>query len=67
MHLLQKEFMEKYLCWFAYRKPCVLYKNMVERMTELTSNSSNVHEVVDDNNNNFYRSRCDMNELKLCK
>ena len=45
--------MGKYLCWFAYRKPYVPYETMVERMIESTSISSNVHEVVDDNNNPY--------------
>jgi NAD(P)H-flavin reductase len=66
MHLLQKMFMEKHLCWFAYKEPYVLYKTMLERMTESIFSSSNVHEVVDDNNNS-YKSRCDMNESRLCK
>jgi len=45
--------MEKYLCWFAHREPYVLYKTMLERMAESTSSSSNVHRVVDDNNNPY--------------
>jgi len=49
----KKRFMGKYLCWFAYRKPYVPYETMVERMIESTSISSNVHEVVDDNNNPY--------------
>jgi len=32
MHLLQKGFMKKYLCWFAYEEPYFPYKTMVERM-----------------------------------
>ena len=47
--------MEKYLCWFAQEKPYVPYKTMIERMVELTSSSSNVYEVVNDNSN-YYRS-----------
>ena len=55
MHLLQKEFMEKYLCWFAHEEPYVHYKIVVEKMVESTSSFSNVHEVVDDNSN-LYRN-----------
>jgi hypothetical protein len=51
----KKRFMEKYLCWFAQEKPYVPYKTMIERMVELTSSSSNVYEVVNDNSN-YYRS-----------
>jgi hypothetical protein len=51
MHLLQKRFMKKYLCWYAYGKPYVPHDIMVEMMVESTSSSSNVHEVIDDNNN----------------
>jgi len=39
------------LCWFSHREPYAPYETMVERMIELTSSSSNVHGVVDDNNN----------------
>ena len=55
MHLLQKEFMEKYLCWYAHGEPYVPYDTMVERMVRSTSSASNVHGVVD-NNNNPYRN-----------
>jgi hypothetical protein len=53
IHLLQKGFIEKYLCWFAHGEPYVPYKTMIERIIESTSSSSNVHEVVDDNNNPY--------------
>ena len=53
IHLLQKGFMEKYLCWFAHGEPYVPYKTMIERIIESTSSSSNVDEVVDDNNNPY--------------
>jgi hypothetical protein len=53
IHLLQKWFMEKYLCWFAHGEPYVPYKTMIERIIESTSSSSNVDEVVDDNNNPY--------------
>ena len=51
MHLLQKRFMEKYLYWYAYREPYVPHNTIVERMVESTSNTSNMHKVVDDNCN----------------
>ena len=56
MHLLQKKkkrFIEKYLCWFAHIELYVLYETMVERMIGSLSNSSNMHEVVDDNSNHY--------------
>ena len=45
MHLLQKEFIEKYLCWFAYGEPYVRYETMVEKMVMSTVSFSNVYEV----------------------
>jgi len=48
-----KEFMKKYLCWFAHREPYVLYEIIVERMVEPISSCSNIHEVVDDNSNPY--------------
>jgi len=51
MHLLQKWFTEKYFCWFTYGEPYVPYETMIERMVGSTSSSSNVHGVVNDNNN----------------
>jgi len=51
MHLLQKEFMEKYLCWFAHKEPNIPYEAMVERIVSSTSSYSNVHGVVNDNSN----------------
>jgi hypothetical protein len=53
IHLLQKGFMEKYLCWFAHGEPYVPYKTMIERIIESTSSSINVDEVVNDNNNPY--------------
>ena len=41
------------MCWYAHREPYVLYDTMVERMIELTSNSSAMHGVVDDNSNPY--------------
>jgi hypothetical protein len=51
MHLLQKRFMKRYLCWFVYGEPYVPHEIMVEKMIGSTSNSNNVYEVVDDNSN----------------
>jgi hypothetical protein len=51
--LLQNMFMEKYLCWFALREPYVPYETVVERMVGSTSSFSNVHGVIDDNNNSY--------------
>jgi hypothetical protein len=51
--LLKKQFMEKYLYWFAFRESRVPYETMIEYMVDLTSNSSNMHEVVDDNSNHY--------------
>ena len=47
--------MEKYVCWFAHGEPYVPDETMVEKMVTSTSSSSNMHEVIDDNNN-CYRS-----------
>jgi len=55
MHLLQKEFMEKHLCWYAHGELYVPRDTMVERMVVSTSSSSNVHGVVY-NNSNHYRN-----------
>jgi len=49
----KKRFIEKYLCWFAHIELYVLYETMVERMIGSLSNSSNMHEVVDDNSNHY--------------
>ena len=51
----KKSFMEKYLCWFSYREPYAPYETMIEKMIGSPSNFSNVHEVVDDNNNCYRR------------
>ena len=52
---IKKKFIEKYLCWYAHREPYILHDTMVEKMVRSTSNSSNVHEVVD-GNGNLYRN-----------
>jgi hypothetical protein len=53
VYLLQKEFIEKYLCWFAHGEPCVPYETMVERIVGSTYSSSNVQGVVNDNSNRY--------------
>jgi hypothetical protein len=53
MHLLQKRFIEKYLCWFVHGELYIPYEIMLEKIVGSTSNSSNVHGVVDDNNNPY--------------
>jgi hypothetical protein len=63
IHLLQKAFMEKCLCWFTHGEPYVPYNTMVEMTVWSTTNSSNVHEVIDDNSNR-YRSMV-MNKIKM--
>jgi hypothetical protein len=45
--------MEKYMCWYAYGEPYVPHDIMVEMMVGSTFSSSNVHGVVDDNNNPY--------------
>jgi len=49
MHLLKKEFVDKYFCWV----PHVPYTIMFERMVDLTSSSSNIHEFAYDNSNPY--------------
>jgi len=51
IHLLHKWFMENYLCWYAHRELFVRNESMVERMVGSTFSASNVHGVVNDNNN----------------
>jgi len=53
MHLLTKWFMEDYLCWYTHGELFVPNESMVERVVGSTSNASNVHEVVNDNNNPY--------------
>ena len=53
MYLLQKGFMEKYLCLLTYREPYIPYETMIERIVWSTYSSSNVHGVIDDNSNHY--------------
>jgi len=45
--------MEDYLCWYAHRELIVCNESTVERMAGSTSNTSNMHGVVNDNNNTY--------------
>jgi hypothetical protein len=51
MHLLHKGFMEDYLCWYAHIELFVRNKSMRERVVRSTSSATNVHGVVNNNNN----------------
>ena len=53
MHLLHKGFMEDYMCWYAHGELFVPHETMVERTSGSTSSASNMHVVVDDNNNPY--------------
>ena len=53
MHLLTKEFMEDYLCWYAHEELFVPNKSMVAKVVGSTSSASNVHEVENDNTNPY--------------
>jgi hypothetical protein len=53
MHLLHKEFMENYLCWYAHREVFVRNKRIGERVVGSTSSASNVYGVVNDNSNPY--------------
>jgi hypothetical protein len=45
--------MDKYMCCFAHIEPYVPHETMIKRIVRSTSNSSNVHGVVDDNHNSY--------------
>jgi len=53
MHLLHKEFMEDYRCWYAHGELFVRYKSMGERVVGSTSSASNVYGVANNNNNPY--------------
>jgi len=66
----KKKFLEKYLCWFAHVELYVPYKIMVERMVGSTFSSSNVNEIVNDNNNRYRSMIMDamrMNQGNACE
>jgi len=56
MHLLHKGFMEDYLCWYAHEKLFVHNESMVERVVGSNFRASNVHELVNDNNNPYKKN-----------
>jgi len=45
--------MEQYLCWYAHEEPYISHETMVEMIVRSTSSVSDVHGVVDDNNNPY--------------
>jgi len=53
MHLLHKEFMENYLCWYAHREVFVRNKGMSESVVGSTSSASNVQGVANDNSSPY--------------
>jgi len=53
MHLLYKGFVKEYLYWHAHEEPFVPHETMVERMVGSTSSASNMHRVINDNNNSY--------------
>jgi len=55
--------MKDYLCWYTHGELFVPNESIVETVVGSTSNASNVHEVVNDNNNP-YRNMV-MNAMKM--
>jgi len=55
MHLLHKEFIENYQCWYAHREVFVSKRRMRETVVRSTSSASNVHEAAN-NNTSPYRN-----------
>jgi hypothetical protein len=53
MHLLHKEFMENYWCWYAHGEVFVCKKRMGERVVGSTSSAKNVQEAANDNTNPY--------------
>jgi len=51
------------MCWFVQREPYVPHEAMIERMVGSISNSSNMHEVIDENRN-LYRNMV-MDPMKM--
>lgn len=52
-HLLHKGFMENYMCWYSHGEIFVPHKTKIKRKSESTSSASNMHVVIDDNNNPY--------------
>jgi len=65
MCLLKIRYVEKYLRWFAHGEPYVPYKTILERIVSSTSSSSNIHEVVNYNNNRYKSMVIDAISYKL--
>jgi hypothetical protein len=53
MHLLQKGFVKRYLCWFTHKESYVPHETIIERMIGSTSSSSNMHEIIYSNSNPY--------------
>ena len=53
MHLLHKEFIEDYQCWYAHGELFVHNKSMGERVVVSTFSASNVQGVANDNSNPY--------------
>jgi hypothetical protein len=53
MHLLHKEFMEDYQCWYAHGELFVCNKSMGERVVGSTFSANNMLGVANDNNNPY--------------
>lgn len=65
MHLLKQNFIKKYLCWFVYKKPYVLYITMLERMVGLISSSKNITRFIDDYSNSYRNMVIDAMKMNL--
>jgi len=66
MHLLHKGFVEEYIYWHAHGEPFVPHETKVERMVESISSVSNVHGVVNDNNNPYKTMVMDAMRMNQC-
>lgn len=51
IHLFKKEFIKKYLCWFAYKELYIHHKTMLEIIIGSTYSYSNRNEFMNDNSN----------------
>jgi hypothetical protein len=65
MCLLKIRYVEKYLRWFAHGESYVSYNTILERIVSSTSSSSNIHEVVNYNNNRYKSMVMDAISYKL--
>jgi len=41
------------MCWYPHREPCVPHDVMIEKMVRSAYSFSNMHGVIDDNNNPY--------------